>query len=443
MISVDTPPLPPLVSGSRPAIGHLSQVLRDAEQLIRAGYAEHGEVFRVSVLGKPAVFIFGEHTRQFFEDPALDIRSAYGFLGRMLGQDVFFLAEDEEYRRQREIVLNRFQGRHQLGTYVEVMDHEARGLVQQLGEEGEFDILSQFGPLVLRVAARCFLGENFASGLPRDFYSEIKALSGGVHFFLPNSLPLPSVVRSRKARVRLERAITDMIQARRDRPVEPADFLQSLATAEYQDGQPVPVDKLVGLILLLTWSGQDTTAGLMAWAMIDLLRDPAALERVRAEVEQIVADGTLDLAGVGRLDYTSACLRETERLHPVAHIISRRATSDLTVGEFTIPRGALVFASPAVSHRLDGVWEAPHEYRPDRFLGSESRELRQSLIGFGGGIHRCLGQHFATLEMKIVLARLIARFDLELMTRDPRPAAGSMASKAPQGQCLVRYRARR
>jgi sterol 14-demethylase len=427
---------PPPVSGALPLLGHLVEFVRKPVELIERGHREAGHLFSLRLPGRPAVVLLGaRHNRFFFSetDKKLSIRTAYPFFERMFSREFYFFAGMEEYQRQREIVVPRFQGR-QLDGYVATMQAETAAFEERLGDSGEFDLTDELGPLVMRIAARCFLGPDFASRMSRDFFAEFRRFSAGMNPAAPQGLPLPSTVRSNRARDRLRVALGGMIRERREHPASPPDFLQTLAEATYPDGSPVPDPVLVNLILLFTWAGHETTTGHVSWALVDLLRHPEHLERVRAE-----AEGELDLAGVKRLTHLDDCLHETERLHPVAHVLLRQAAETFELDGHVIPAGTMVFAAPSVSHRLPEEHARPDEFRPERYTtGREGRQERQALIGFGGGLHRCTGVHFAYLEMKVIVARLLRRYDLELVDRDVRPVPG-MHTKWPDSPCRVRY----
>jgi sterol 14alpha-demethylase len=120
-------------------------------------------------------------------------------------------------------------------------------------------------------------------------------------------------------------------------------------------------------------------------------------------------------------------------------MLARTATASFELDGYRIPKDAMIIISPADSHRLPDQFADPDQYRPDRYV-ADSRGMQQ-LTGFGGGIHRCLGVHFAYLEMKVILTRLLQRYDLELCTHDPQPVPGTK-TKWPQSPCRVRYRAR-
>lgn len=432
--------LPPQVSGALPVLGHLVEFIRKPVELVERGHREIGKVFSLSLPGRKVVVLLGaQHNRLFFSetDKKLSIRAAYPFFVRMFSPEFYLFAGMEEYKRQREVILPRFQGR-QLDGYVTAMDQETLAFEKRLGDTGAFNLTDELGPLVMRIAARCFLGPGFASRMDRDFFEEFRRFSAGMNPAMPEGIPRPAVIRSSRARDRLRLALGAMIQERRDNPIDPPDFLQTLAAATYADGTPVPDLVLVNMILMLTWAGHETTTGHVSWALVDLLRHPEHLERVRAEL----GDEPISLASLKRWEHLDDCLHESERLHPVAHILARQTTEPFELGGCAIPAGTMIIVSPWVTHRLPEEHRHPDEFWPQRFSeGHEGKQERQSLIGFGGGLHRCLGVHFAYLEMKVILARLLQHYDFELIDADPRPVPG-MHTKWPDSPCRVRYRKR-
>jgi sterol 14-demethylase len=123
----------------------------------------------------------------------------------------------------------------------------------------------------------------------------------------------------------------------------------------------------------------------------------------------------------------------------VAFVLARTAAETFEHHGYEIPRGATILVSPAVSHRLPEVYPEPDRFRPDRYE-ADPHGLR-GLLGFGGGVHRCLGVHFAYLEMKVIISMLLRDYELELVDRDPQPIPGTK-TKWPQSPCRVRYRRR-
>lgn len=419
--------LPPAVSGTRPFLGHTWEFLRDPDALVRRGHAEHGRAFALRLPGGPGVVLLGQENAAFFHAETdalrLSIREAYSFLRHMFGGRTFWLAEHQEYLRQRAVLLPQFSGRR-IAAQVEEMDRKAVQFVAALPEEGTFDLTEALGPLIIDIATTVFLGEDVArrfGSLFRDF----RAFAEGMDPVLPGWVPAPHLVRSHRARDRLRRITRQLLAERRARPLAEPDFLQLLAAA------PVPDDVLVNLVIILVWVGHETTTGHLCWTLVDLLGHPEELARVREETREV---GTFDVASARELRHLDRALHESERLHPVTTIIARKANEDIPHGDHVIPRGAMVMLHPGVSHRDPAVFEDPGAYRPDRFAGEPAAALQ----AFGGGIHRCLGEHFARLEMKIVITRLVQRLEMRLLDPDPVAVRGHRSSW-PQGPCRVAY----
>jgi sterol 14alpha-demethylase len=430
--------LPPAVSGMRPVIGHSLELLRDPVPLIERGHREHGNVFTLHIGGKPMIILAGpDYAREFFEqtDDGLSIRDGLAFMSRQFGKDFYFLAETSEYQRQREMILPRFQSR-QLDGYLKIMDSQAAEFIRQLGDHGEFDLLDGLGPVVIRIAAEAFLGERMDS----NFFAEFRQFSSGIDPVMPGWLPLPHLIRGRRSRERLRTVVRQTMRARREHPADPADFLQELTQARYSDGTAVPDEVKVNLVLGFLWAGHETTAGQLAWSVIDLLRHPGELDKVLAEQREVLpGSGQADMKAVRQLVHLSRALHETQRLHPAVLGMMRSVAEDTRLDGYLLPKGCRVLLSTTVTHRLPGLYDAPDRYWPDRYL--HNPKAVHQLIGFGGGMHRCLGTHFAHLEMQILITRLFQALDLELLNPDPRPVRG-LRSRWPQSPCRVRYRKR-
>ncbi len=436
---------PPMASGGIPVLGHMFQFLRDPTALMERGYHEHGPVFALKLANRRAVVLLGPENNHFFfseTDKLLSIREGYPFFVKMFHKRFYIFAEFAEYLEQRAIIMPRFQPR-QMHQYVTTMANETFALMERLGESGTFDLIPTLGPLVMHIAASAFLGDDFRQRLGKQFFADFRQFSGGMEPVLPLWLPLPRLIRSQKAKRKLHKILGELIAERRHNPVDPPDFLQTLIGSHYSDGRPVDDVLLINLILLLVWAGHETTAGHISWGLIDLLLHPTYLQSVRDEQADILGDGRdLSMTEVRQLRRIEWALKETERLHPVAFVLMRKAAEPFAWQGFRIPQDAMVFVAPTLSHRMPEVFPDPDQYRPERF-SPEYDESRQphSLIGFGGGVHRCAGVHFAYLEMKIVLSLLLQQYEFTLLDPEPQPVSGAK-TKWPASPGWVQYRRR-
>jgi sterol 14-demethylase len=429
-----------MVSGAKPGVGHVLQFLRDPIGLLERSYKEQGEIFSLRLGNKLGVVMIGpEHNRFFFNQPEslLSIKAAYPFLEKMFYEGFFWFGD--EYAQQLSLLESSF---HHNDEHVGIMEDETRALIATLGEEGEFDVAERLGPLVMRIAAHVFLGKDLGLLFGYDFFGEFDRFSGGMEPVLPTWVPIPRLIRSHKARRRLNEQLGLLVDARREKPVDPPDFLQSLVDAQYNEAGPVPKHVVVNLALLLLWTGEYTVTGQLAWGLIDLLSHPDYRKLVLEEQEQVFGDAVgVTPAHLARLEYLERALLESERLHPVVHILMRAAVESFEYAGYAIPKDTMVFTAACVSHRLAEVFDEPDRYLPDRWLSEPDPHHSPKLIGFGGGRHLCRGMEFAFMEMKVVLSLLLQHLDLELVDPHPRPAPGSKL-KGPDSPCRVRYRRR-
>ena len=263
---------------------------------------------------------------------------------------------------------------------------------------------------------------------------------------LPLWLPTPKMLKSQAAKKKLHTILQSWIEKRRAAPLDPPDFFQTMIETKYPDGRPVPDEIIRHLILLLVWAGHETTAGQVSWALADLLQNPGYMQVLRDEITGLLGGGdggNLTWEHAIAMEKMDLALRETERLHPVAYMLSRKANADIVREGYTIRKGEFVLLAPSVSHRMEETFPNPDAYDPERFnpANPNAQTTSNSLIGFGGGVHRCAGVNFARMEMKALLVILLQNFDMELLD-EVKPIAGA-STYWPAQPCRVRYKRRK
>lgn len=437
----------PLVDGARPVIGHLIEFFRDPVAVLKRGYATKGHLFSLNLMGRRMNVMLGpEHNRFFFEetDKLLSIRESMPFFLKMFSPEFYSFAEADEYLRQRAIIMPRFKAAS-MKQYVPVMAEETLALIDRLGDEGTFDLIPTLGPVVMDIAAHSFMGRDFHKKLGHEFFDLFRDFSAGMEFVLPLWLPTRKQIRSQRAKRKLHAILQGWIDKRRAEPVDPPDFFQTMIESNYPGGQAVPDETIRHLILLLVWAGHETTAGQVSWALADLLQNPAYLDVIRNEITTVMggSDGhDFSWEQALAMEHMDFAIRETERLHPVAYILSRKANADITRNGYHIRKGDFVLLAPSITHRMEETFRNPDAYDPERFNPNnpEAQLESNSLIGFGGGVHRCAGVNFARMEMKVLLAILLQHYDMELID-EVRPISGA-GTYWPAQPCRVRYRKR-
>ncbi len=406
-----------------PVIGNLLEFQKDRFTLLRRGFETLGPIFTIHLGPKPAVVLVGPEYHDFFfreTDKMLSMDRAYEFLNAMF-KGVAFTAGPSEYDAQRHVILAPFAGKKMPG-YLEIMVDEISAWLDGLGERGEFELVSAFQRITQLVGAHALMGKAFRDEMNDEFWNLYAELSAGIDPVLPPHLPLPKFIKRDRARARLAAIIQRVIDERRANPEIHNDFLQDFVEAKYKDGRPLPDELIISIILGLVFAGHETTAGQGSWALILLLQHPKYFELVRAELDEHFPPGTpFDHKVMRNLRHLDWALQETERLRPSADVIFRYNLKSYELGGYQIPKDWLTMLAPRVSHVNREIFSNVDEYDPLRFSSerAEHKVADYTLIGFGGGRHRCSGANFAHNEMAAFLALTLQRLDMHLLDKDP------------------------
>ena len=426
-------------------MGHAIEFLRDPHTVIRRGLSEHGPVFSLDLGRKKAVFLIGPEYHRFFfreTDRIFSIRQGYETMMKMFDKGMLFFAHLTEYQEQMKVVAPLFKNNDRFTALM--VDEVDQFMDEVLGDEGETDVTEAFGPLVMHVAARAFFGVDFRRRLGAEYFDVFRTFALGADVVLPSWLPLPKFRRSAEAKHRIESMIYDLMKERRENPLEPKDLFQELIESTYYDGKPIPDHLLVSILLFIPWAGHETTVGHTSWTIVELLRHPEYLAQVRAELSEVLGEEqAYTPENLKQLKTVDWAIKETERMHPAAHMYMRGVRDDFEIDGYEVAEGSMVFVVPHVAHRLPEIFEDSERFDPLRF-GPERAEdsVPFSLIGFGGGVHRCAGVNFAKLEMKIITAKLFRNYEITLLDENPQPKPGTQ-TKWPESPCRIRYERRR
>jgi cytochrome P450 len=235
-------------------------------------------------------------------------------------------------------------------------------------------------------------------------------------------LPLPSNLRFRQARARLDRTIYRIIAERRRSPGDRGDLLSMLllATDEEGDGTGMTDLQLRDEVMTIFLAGHETTANALAWTFYLLSQNPEPEKRLHAELDRVLAGRIPGVEDLPQLRYTEQVIAESMRLYPPAWGLGRRAIRDVEIGGCPVPAGSYVLASAFITQRDPRFFPDPLRFDPDRFA-PEARAARPKFayFPFGGGARNCIGEPFAWMEGTLLLAVLAQKWRLRLVPGHP------------------------
>ena len=139
----------------------------------------------------------------------------------------------------------------------------------------------------------------------------------------------------------------------------------------------------------------------------------------------MLGEAPLSYADVLKFEFTTQVIYEGLRLYPPFWMIDRMAVADDRVGNVVIPRGLMIIVYVYGAHHAPRSWRNPEHFDPERFTKEEMKQRTPfTFLPFGGGPRVCIGQHYAMLQILMILSELIRRYDFELapgQTIEARP----------------------
>jgi sterol 14alpha-demethylase len=442
---------PRLVSGSA-AGGHLAELRRDPIGLMRRVRAECGDVGRFDLAGRPVILLSGAEANEYFfraPDEDLDQAGAYPFMTPIFGTGVVFDAPPE---RRREALHNQALRGDMMRGHAQTIADEVDRMVSGWAADGEIGLLDWFAELTIYTSSACLIGRKFRSQLDGRFaalYHDLERGTDALAYVDPYA-PIDSFRRRDQARAGLVELVTQIMAGRAAAPPPDRDdraLLDVLVSLHNPDGTATfSADEVTGMFISMMFAGHHTSSGTAAWTLIELLRHPAVLAGVVAELDQLYSGGAeISFRALREIPRLEAAIKEALRLHPPLILLLRAATGEQQVQGYRIPAGALVGASPAISNRIGADFPDPDTFAPQRYAEPRQEDLvnRWTWIPFGAGRHRCVGANFAMIQLKAIFSVLLRDWTFELAQPPDsyRNDHSKMVVQLAQ-PCAVRYRRR-
>jgi sterol 14-demethylase len=438
---------PPKLKGGLPLIGHTMAFVKDTIGLLQRTYDECGRVGRFKLFGKDIVLFTGPEAHEaLFRQPdeVLSPNAAYKMMVPVFGEGVAYGAEPARMAEQMHTLYPALRN-NRMRTYTEIVARETLDVIGAWGDEGVIEAGSFFGMLTNYTSSSCLLGKEFRNEMSEEFSKVYYDLERGIVAwgYIHPYLPIPAFRRRDRARARLGEMVSEIVEKRKRSGYRGEDFLQTLIDAEYSDGSKLSDHEITGMLVAAMFAGHHTSSVTTAWTLIELLRNPNFLEEVRDEIRARYADEEVySFPSLRDLEKTEGAVKEALRIHPPLFILLRAALEDCEILGYRVKKGNWVAVSPMVAHRDEEVFENALAYDPGRYgPGREEDKRPFAYISFGGGRHKCMGNAFAILQIKTIIAVLLNRYDFELVG-DPIETDFQGLVLGPKPPIRIRYRRR-
>jgi hypothetical protein len=400
----------------------------------------YGKRFTLHVVGSPPFVALSEpdQLKELFSAPPDVLHPGEGarILEPVLGANSVLLLDEAPHLEQRRLLLPSFHGERMQGLAGLMSELTERELASWPREEA-IALHPRLQRLTLEIILRAAFGLERSERMDRlrDKLTHVLAFGESPLSLLPprvQRLPVGTPGRLQRLLAEVDALIFERIEERRGHASGDAagdaggdDILAMLLSARHEDGSPMSAQEIRDELMTALVAGHETTASQLAWAFERLVREPAALAALVAELD-----------GDGGEEYLTATIQEVMRRRPVVlNAEPRLVKREVEIGGWSYPRGISLLASIWLVHHDEANYPDPYAFRPERFLGRPPGTY--TWIPFGGGRRRCLGASFAMLEMRTVLRAVLARCEIQAASAAPEAARRRSITISPAGGATV------
>ncbi|XP_068095719.1 cytochrome P450 4B1-like isoform X2 [Hyperolius riggenbachi] len=214
------------------------------------------------------------------------------------------------------------------------------------------------------------------------------------------------------------------------------DFLDILLCAKDENGQGLSDEDLRAEVDTFMFEGHDTTASGISWILYCMAKYPEHQQKCREEIQELLGNReTMEWEDLGKIPYTTMCIKESLRLYPPVPAVGRTLNKPVTFFDGrSVPAGTSTSLSVYALHRNPLVWENPEVFDPFRFSPDRSTNRNSyAYLPFAAGPRNCIGQNFAMNEMKVATVLTLQRFNLAPDLNNPPIIVPQLVLKSTNG----------
>lgn len=398
-----------------PVFGNTLRMLADPHAFTRRMVATYGPVYKNRAFGGWNVALIGADANElvlFDREKLFSSEQGWGPVLDKLFPRGLMLMDFDHHRVDRRALSIAFKP----GPMRHYADSLNRGIAETVrGWEGEMKFYPAIKQLTLDLAADSFIGIEWGPEADRINEAFVHMVQASV---APIRQPLPFTLMRKGVKGR--EFLVDFFTretARRREEGGGQDMFSQFATAEREDGSLLPVDEVVDHMNFLMMAAHDTITSSATSLVWLLARHPGWQTKLRQEITAVTGGEGRNISyeDLGKLELTEMAFKEALRMIPPVPSTPRRALREFEFGGYRIPAGTPVGVNAHYVHHMEEHWPEPEKFDPMRFTPDKVKARHKyAWVPFGGGAHMCLGLHFAYMQVKILMAHVLARYTIEI-----------------------------
>lgn len=383
--------------------------------------AQYGDIFMLQ-FGKTYNYVLShpDHIHEvlvkqaasFHKDP--DLKNTQQGLARFLGNGLL-TSDGEFWRRQRKLAAPALHAKR-IAHYADTMVDSTARMLKTWRDGSRLDISDEMTGLTMQIVAKTLFNTDISGDIEQvgEAMVEVQGVAGPLSI-LPTWIPTPRELRRRRAKRLLDEIVYRFIHEWRVKGEDKGDLLSMLLLAEDEDGKHMTDEQARDEAITLFLAGHETTANALNWTWYLLAQHPDIEAKLHAELDAVLAGKTPTLTDLENLPYVEMIVKEAMRLYPPAWITGRQAIEDVEIAGYHMPKGSVVNLVFYMAHHDARWWPQPEQFMPERFSPeNEAQVNKRAYTPFGGGPRVCIGNAFAMMEARLLLATIAQHYRLAL-----------------------------
>ncbi|XP_053553551.1 cholesterol 24-hydroxylase [Bombina bombina] len=430
------PPRDSFLLGHIPSINKAMENYKVVHDLFLQWSEKYGPVYRINILHRVTINSTSpEAVKEYLmspncpKDPYVYSRLFYLFGKRFLGKGLLTDQDNDHWYKQRRIMDPAFSHTY-LRQMFGVFNETAEKLMEQLEKiadgKQEVSLQKMINSVTLDVITQVAFGMDLGlvEGNRTAFPNAISTvLKGMTHYlqdpfmqYLPKNWAFVQEVQNSAELLRKtgRECIRQRKQAMLNGEEIPKDILTKiLESAEQENGldDEIMLDNFITFFI----AGQETTSNQLSFTVMELTRQPEITQRLRDEINDVIGfKRDISFDDITNLQYMTQVLKESLRFYPPGPGTSRYIQEDAVIEGIRIPGGVSILFNTYIMGRMEKFFPDPFKFDPERFHPSAPRPYF-CYFPFALGPRSCLGQVFSQLEAKVVLSKLLQRFEFHLV----------------------------
>ncbi len=405
-----------------PVFGNLFQIRKGFFSLVKQSFAQYGDIVHLSV-GKSQIYLVNHpdyihevlvsQANRFYKTRLLQ-QVAGSFIGKGL-----IVVNGEFHRHQRKLMQPAFHTKR-IEAYAQTMVQHTQKMLDQWQDGETRDLEKEMVQLTAGIVAKTLFDADVADVALRVGESMTSLQNYAIKRFssplrTPNWLPTERNRAKQQAVKELDEILYGIINEHVKSGEDKGDLLSMLLQAEDDEGKPMPITQVRDEALTLFLAGHETTSNALTWTWYLLSQHPEVEAKLIEEVAAVLGNRAPTLQDLAQLEYTEMVISEAMRLYPPVWILTREPTEDVMLGDYLIKKDSTVYVSAFITQRDPRFFENPEEFKPERFAKDVVEAIPDyAYFPFGGGPRICIGNSFAQMASKIIVATIVQHYHLSL-----------------------------